>query len=277
MKKVIIIISAVLVLIGAVLIGVAFAVGDLSLVNRARSVTHEADGAFEDISVEVSFADVHIRRSSTDKCYAVCDETEKLGYTLTVTDGTLTLRERDTRRWFEYIEIHTDMRGVVLYLPEGEYGSLSVTAASGDVECRSDALVFGDVSIKNASGETDLSARVTGALNVESASGDIEIEGMAPDSLKLSAASGEISLEGVRAASLMEITTSSGDISLEGCDAGELLLTSASGEIEATLLSDKLFEADSKSGRIRIPPSVRDGGICKAKTSSGDIEIRVMG
>ena len=70
----------------------------------------------------------------------------------------------------------------------------------------------------------------------------------------------------------VKVTT--GDVELEACDGGELFLKATTGDVEGTLLTPKTFEANATTGKVDVPnPST--GGLCKIKTTTGDIQIRI--
>ena len=94
--------------------------------------------------------------------------------------------------------------------------------------------------------------------------------------MKLEITSGDIELSNVMVAGELRAETNSGDIEIKRSDAGSLYLETTSGDVEAELLSGKMFEVDVTSGDKRYPASDRDGGLCKVKTSSGDVEIVVL-
>ena len=57
-------------------------------------------------------------------------------------------------------------------------------------------------------------------------------------------------------------------------DAAEIYIDTDTGRIAGSLLSGKMFTANTNTGRIRIPDDT-EGGICKLTTNTGDIEVTV--
>ncbi len=310
--KIILLVSAGVVLLGCVMAGVAFAFG-ARFNNNVEYVTHSVEQDFKNVSISTN-ADVKIKASPDGKCYAICTQSEKITFTLGVEGETLVLNENDERKWYNYIGINFDEpRNAVLYLPEGIYAALSVQNTNGSIRYETSKIVFesailtaksGNIDVLGdadtlvltaISGEVSVNSGNLKSLNISTQSGEVELSGVnvgeqaqiQTDSadvsfkngnlqnLSISTKSGEIELENVVASEKMQIESKSGEISIEMCDAGEIVIESSSGEVEAILLSDKLFNVKTSSGRTRYPASVKDGGICNVTTKSGNVEIRV--
>ena len=67
----------------------------------------------------------------------------------------------------------------------------------------------------------------------------------------------------------------SGDVELDACDAASLSIRTNTGDVKGSLLTPKVFDADSPSGKIRLPDE-RSGGRCEVRTNTGDIEFRIF-
>jgi DUF4097 and DUF4098 domain-containing protein YvlB len=53
-------------------------------------------------------------------------------------------------------------------------------------------------------------------------------------------------------------------------------LKTTTGDVEAELITGKMFQVETTTGDREYPASDRDGGLCKVKTGSGDVEIVVL-
>ena len=115
-----------------------------------------------------------------------------------------------------------------------------------------------------------------GVLSADVSSGEIELSNVRVGTMKLEITSGDIELSNVMVAGELRAETNSGDIEIKRSDAGSLYLETTSGDVEAELLTGKMFEVDTTSGDKRYPASDRDGGLCKVKTTSGDVDIVVL-
>ena len=70
------------------------------------------------------------------------------------------------------------------------------------------------------------------------------------------------------------IHRSTGDVYFNKCDANEIEVKVTTGDIEGSLLTSKIFEADTTTGKKHIPSS-NNGGVCKLTTTTGDIIITI--
>ena len=72
------------------------------------------------------------------------------------------------------------------------------------------------------------------------------------------------------------IERSTGDVTLDGCDAETLWIKTDTGDVTGTLLSDKIFMAQSDTGKVEVPKST-SGGVCEVSTDTGKILLSVRG
>ena len=72
----------------------------------------------------------------------------------------------------------------------------------------------------------------------------------------------------------MHIELNTGSVRFEGCDAGTIFAETTTGDITGTLLTDKVFSADTTTGSIDVPKSAT-GGKCRLTTVTGDIRISI--
>ena len=155
---------------------------------------------------------------------------------------------------------------------------INASTTSGDILVMSCAPAQ-SIRLSATSGEikvSQLTMADDGVLSADVSSGEIEFLNVRVGTMKLEITSGDIELSNVMVAGELRAETNSGDIEIKRSDAGSLYLETTSGDVEAELLSGKMFEVDVTSGDKRYPASDRDGGLCKVKTSSGDVEIVVL-
>ena len=70
------------------------------------------------------------------------------------------------------------------------------------------------------------------------------------------------------------VKRSTGNVKFNDCDAAEIYVKTDTGDVTGSLLSDKVFIANSDTGRIDVPKTVT-GGRCEIDTDTGDIRITV--
>ncbi len=252
MKK-IILTAAILLILGLAITAIALALGGSFDTVQYSEVTHEIDRDFDHIALSTSSANVIIKRSDSDKCYAVCSENDKITYTVTVDDGTLTVKENDSRRWWNLIQISFQSARVTLYLPKEAYTSLSVNTGAGGILCHEKELSFDRANLSSAGGAIDLSAPIKSELVAKASSGRIKLVGSTLNSITVFASSGGVVLEDMAATGLLKATTSSGGIRVKNCNAAELSVEVTSGGVALeNVTATELFTVVASSGGIRL-------------------------
>ncbi len=313
MKKAAIIIFTVLIFVGIAFISIAYIGGGNYTESTVK--THNATGIFHTVSVTASSADITVKLSDNGTAYAVCDETDKISYTLKTEGGVLKIEENDIRKWYDRIGIFFGTRKLVIYLPSSAYSELLIQSASGNVVCESSMPTFQSVKITASSGSIEFASDAYSSVTAATASGNIRISGtmtnnisatalsgsinisdallanalsagtssgsvclssVTAKSFALESSSGSIKLTDTKAWGELEIKSSSGGIRLDGCDADSISVVTSSGSVKASLLTEKLFDIQSNSGSIKHPTSVSGAGKCTVKTSSGDVEIELV-
>ena len=262
--------------------------GYTPLVTRNYSVS----GSFSSISVTDYYADVKLRVSRDGSVSVTTRDTEDVTHTVTVTNGTLTI-SRPEPSLGERIFHDDNEPSVVIYLPAGDYGALTVNTTAGDIESAGQlnfasanlTSTAGDIDITGSvtqslvctttTGDVDISSPAAGAVQVNTTSGDVELTGASIQSLSAQTVSGDVDLERTVAAGAMEVSTTSGSIELERSDAASLTLSTTSGDVEGSLLTGKSFSASSISGRVSVPASTAGAGACSISTTSGSIRLTV--
>ena len=263
--------------------------GSTSLVTKNYPVS----GSFSSVSVTDYYADVQLRASRDGSVSVTTRDTQDVTHTVQVVNGTLTISRPEPNLGQRIFHDDDDDPTVIVYLPAGDYGSLTVNTTSGDVES-SGQLNFatanmtttsGDIEIagsvtqslvcNSTSGDVDISSPAAGAVQVNTTSGDVELTGVSAQSLSIHTNTGDVDLERTVASGAMEVSTTSGDIELERSDAASLTLSTTSGDVEGSLLTGKTFSASSTSGRVSVPASTPGAGACSVSTTSGSIRLTV--
>ena len=274
--------------------------------------THEISEVFKNISVTTDNADIEIIRSDDGKCRVVCREEEKAKHTVTAVNGTLTVEINEQKSWYDYIGFYFASPKITIYLPEKEYGTLSVHTGGGSAEIPKD-LAFESADISLDTGNIDFFASARKAVKIKTTAGNIFIKDTAADSLDLSVttgsvtasgvtctgdiavgistgeadltdiscksfisdgATGSIALNNVIAENRLSVKRSTGDVKFSGCDAEKLYVKTGTGNVRGSLLTDKVFITDTDTGSVDVPKTTA-GGRCEIKTGTGDIKMEI--
>ncbi len=279
---------------------------------RYETNHHEISEPFQDISIETSRCSIQFEIIEDEKISVRCDDSARLRHSVSIKEGALTIKEIDERKWYDHIGIHFGSPKILLSIPQGEYGALSIRSDTGDIEipqnfrfesidieehtgeirCLASAAdkirlktSTGGISLKEISATSLELAVSTGKVNIENAAckgditlrvstGDAELRDVRCKNFASDGDTGDLHLKNVIAAEAFTIERSTGDIRMEQCDAAALQLQTDTGDIRGSLLSEKIFWAESDTGRIDLPKTTA-GGICEIQTDTGDIKIKI--
>ena len=281
---------------------------------RTVTNTYTPAGDFEDILIGIDTAELTFLPSEDGKLKVICVEEEGLQHVVAVSDGTLSIQAVDTQRWHEKIGVGGEKTSVTVYLPKKEYGALTLKTSTGDVTVPA-AFRFRSVLMTGSTADIDFRAFTEGSVSIRISTGDISLDGLKADSLDLTASTGhirvsasviagsvkvqtstgevgftdlncadarvktttgEVDLTRVLASASLRIETDTGDVSFDRSDAPEIRVETDTGDVTGTLLTPKNFEADTDTGRVKLPRS-EPGGRCELKSDTGDFEISIAG
>ena len=307
-------VAIVLIIVGGIILGGALNMlsWNLSKLSTVKYETngHEINEKYKDILIETKEAVIELVPWDSAKTLAVCEEKTSMKHSVTLEDGALVVRVVDTRKWYDYISLFNfKTPKITVYLPEGEYGNLSIRSSTGDVsipDCFSfgsvDAIlstgdvtcyavadsvkiktstghIYGkglssrEVDIKTSTGHVNISDSKLGDAHIKVTTGRVDLENVTCESLGSEGSTGNMMLKNVIASGRFSIERSTGDIKLDRCDAAEISIETDTGNITGTLLSDKIFFAETDTGRVSVPRTTR-GGRCEITTDTGDINIQ---
>lgn len=311
------IIAICLILIGGILFVAAMMANhwDFNKVSNVKYhiTTHQINDPFQHFAIETDTADITFAVSEDNICRIVCNEQEKHKHTVTVEDGTLSIRSSNERKWYEYIGISVEEPQIRIFLPETAYDNLTVKESTGDVLIPKD-FTFASINITTNTGDIKNHASATGEIKILTDTGSITTENITAKAVNLSTTTGwidansitcetdltlsvhtgkislkntkcfnlvstgdtgDISLENVIATNQFSIVRTTGDVEFEDCDAGEIFIATDTGDVEGEFLSEKIFITTTVTGDVDVPKSVT-GGRCEITTDTGDIEITIQ-
>ncbi|MBE6587228.1 MAG: DUF4097 domain-containing protein [Ruminococcaceae bacterium] len=310
-----IIVATSLMLAGIIVIGVGSAMfkWDFSLFSGGKyeTKTYAVNEEYSNITVSEDTADVVFLPSEDGSTTVVCDETEKIKHRVEVKDGALCITVEDSRKWYQHISLFFKAMKVTVYIPEGEYGKLSVKSdtgsvnvpvcfsfesidikeSTGSVKCSASA---GDVKIRTSTGSVGVSGftcdsldikvstgsvtvkdgKVNGEIKVKVSTGSTKLEDIECESLTSDGDTGSITMKSVIASGKLSVSRSTGSVKFDGSDAAEIDVDTDTGSVSGTLLSDKIFIAESDTGSVSVPKTT-SGGKCEISTSTGSIRISI--
>jgi len=256
--KIWLIVAACLILVGAILFG-----GALSAMNwdftklstdKLETNRYELTEDFQNITLTTVTADVTFLPATDGKTTIICTEWENQKHSVTVEDGMLTIKMVDTRPWYHYIfNLHFGSPKLTVYLPNGEYGDLTVKATTGDIE------------IKNL---------IVDAINLHLTTGDAKLTDLSCTRLSLDATTGDAALKNVITTGSLKLKATTGDVKFDGCDAADIFIKLTTGDVTGNLLTGKIFTVKTTTGDIDVPPSSGTGK-CQITATTGDVRLTI--
>ena len=310
------IVAICLIVIGCIIFGgVMMALQwDFSKLSTVRYETNEYEitDTFQNIKIVTNTADIELIPSETVS--VVCAEQVNAKHTVSVVDGILQIEIFDRIKWYERIGLDFGTPKITVYIPQGQYGTLSIKGSTGEVtipreyafdgmdvhqntgDVTSLASVSGDMKVRTSTGDihiADLQAgtmslsvttgRITisnvqcnGDMHISVSTGKTKMTNVSCKNLTTSGNTGDIMLENVVAAGKLSVERSTGDVKFEGCDASEISVITDTGDVTGTLLSEKVFLCKTDTGRVDVPKTTT-GGKCEIATDTGDIRFKITG
>ena len=236
-----------------------FRLSNLSTLPSATAV--EADYGAADVTaivLETDADDVRLTPSDDGRIHVTYPQREDDGgYTLTVRDGRLELRQQ--RRtyggvWFGF-GAETSGAEAVLSLPADWHGRLTVSAAAGDVSGRGVSL--------------------GGGLAVSADSGNVSLRDVAAPEISVALGMGDVEGAGWTADGAVEVTVDSGDADLTDVTAGSLTCRAGLGNVTLDRAGAESVTAATDSGDVAVSRLRADR--IDLRTDMGDVSGTVAG
>ena len=195
MKKILALVASIMML-GTV----AFALTGCSDNPFVKALQNASDKAE---SITASFDGIEIVSDTADLTFVASDESKieytthkRIIYSTEVENGILKIKLEDNRRWFQKIFSFDDSSKLTVYLPAGEYSSLTIRQDTGDITVPAD-YKFGSADIDLSTGDTKLSVSVDGSLKIHSSTGSITLENVSCGTLDTKVSTGKTTLTNV--------------------------------------------------------------------------------
>ena len=279
--------------------------------SKYQTNTYEISEEFSSILIDIDTADIEFKPSNDGKATVVCYEQENLSHSVLVKSGALTIEVLDTREWYEHINIVFNSPKITINIPQKAYDLLKINTDTSDVSIPKE-FAFASVEIKGDTGDIFVASTVSNDLKIEVDTGDVWVDNISAKTVELETTTGDISVKKVNCDNLfvtvttgdisvekvncdkltstgdtgdiklidviivgaLNIERSTGDVTLDGVDAGTITIVTDTGDVEGTILSGKVFDVDSDTGKKIVPLSTA-GGLCKITTDTGDIIIAI--
>lgn len=244
----------------------------------AEVKTYAVEQAFENIDIHSLSNNVEFSVADGEQCKVVCTETARTACAVSVENGTLTVTQKDTRRWYEHFGMYwafddTHEMRIEVFLPAQEYRALTVSTQSGDIFV-GEAFAFETADLSTTSGNMDFGSAVNN-LSLHSTSGNITCQKVSmATSVKAETTSGNVELSKISTVDL-SVSTTSGNLNLfEIYATGDVVLESTSGASRLEKTTAKSFTITTTSGDIRFKDA--DADMLRIQSNSGCVKGNLL-
>ncbi len=262
--KILIGIAVALILAGAVLAlvtlaSVGFDTGKLGA-GKFETKTYTPEGDLSSLEISLRISDVTVQVTTDGVLRVECYETEKQPHTVTLADGKLTVTATDQRKWYEKITIFSKSPKVTVYVPAGEYESLTLETDTGDVRFLGELeeppirLLFGKFDIKTDTGDVEM------------------IAGTYRASVKIKTGTGDVSASAFNAAGDVGIRTNTGKVILTDATCGDLSVETDTGKVKMRDVNCAALTVETDTGSVTLTNVVGTGD-AKIETDTGDVRF----
>ena len=149
-------------------------------------------------------------------------------------------------------------------------GNVSIETETGDISLDS-LLTFGALRVKTNTGDVDCIGGFAKSIDAKTNTGTMDFQYVETEgAFFASANTGNILLRATEVGSKLTGVTNTGDVTFDRSDAASISVTTDTGDVTGSLLSEKIFFANSKTGKIQTPKGM-SGGECEITTDTGDI------
>lgn len=244
----------------------------------AEVKTYAVEQAFENIDIHSLSNNMKFSAADGEQCKVVCTETARTACTVSVENGTLTVTQKDTRRWYEHFGMYwapddvSEMK-IEVFLPLQEYRDLSVTTQSGDIWV-GEPFIFETADLSTTSGNISFGSAVND-ISLHSTSGNITCQKISmATSVKAETTSGNVDLSKISTVELSASTTS-GNLNLfEIYATGDAVLESTSGVSQLEKVTAKSFTITTTSGDVWFKDS--DANTLDIQSNSGCVKGNLL-
>jgi len=234
--------------------------------------TYEVEEKFSGIYVDIETADLTFIPTNDGSTRVACEnEKRKLSHTAEVNDGKLEIKLNDERKWYDHLMFSFKSPKIYVYLPEGEYTSLFIKAATGDIEIPAD-FKFDTIDLSLSTGDVECRASANDFIKIKASTGDVELSGVMAKNIDVSLSTGDIELENCKAESI-SLETTTGYIEASGLQVDSAFSTEVStGKTELSDVNCKTYTSEGSTGRITLTRFVCEG-LMSIERDTGDVTL----
>ncbi len=278
-------------LVGLISASIIFGlVRSFQVLSTKENKTADINEEFNDIRVDIHTYDLNIYLTEGTVSKAEYSESKHYSVEIKVVNNVLSIKQTDNRKFYDML-FNFGKYEIDLYLTQDMINSLDVTCSTGDIKIKN-GFTFENVNVDSSTGDFMCNSSITRDLNVKistgsiylnditvggnvkciGSTGDFIFENVNSGSLNIKIGTGDTLLSNVIVTNDFVMVGSTGDLVLDGFDAANIDVKVSTGSVTGTILTDKVFQCNASTGDVVVPKTTT-GGICKIKTSTGNIII----
>lgn len=233
--------------------------------------TYAVTEAFTNISVAAdSVADIAFVSSTDGTVSVTCYEEKHLTHSVAVEGDTLVVKTENTRKWYHHIGFGFDTPKITVSLPAGAYGDLTVKNSTGDVNI-SKRFSFAGANVSVSTGHVTIASSVVGKLTVKASTGNIRLKGLSAGEVDLKVSTGHITASAITCDGDVKVKTTTGDATLTDVICRNLSSDGSTGDLTLNnVIASKDFSIERDTGDVRFDAC--DAVTLTVTTDTGDIE-----
>ena len=227
-------VAACLVLLGCILFTGVMGMlkWDFSKLSTVKYETnlYEIAEDYWNLSILTKTADIVLVPSENQKTSVVCHEQSNRKHSVTVKDATLVIAVDDTTKWYEHIGIFFGTPKITVYIPQGEYGRISIRSNTGNVEIAKE-FKFESMDVSENTGNVTNYASASEGIRIKTSTGNIRVENISAGALELSVTTGDVTASGVNCQGDVSVSVSTGKTYLTDLVCKSVISSGRTGDI----------------------------------------------
>ena len=242
---------------------------------KAEHIDKDIDENGQNLSLNLSSADVIVKPSDDGKIHISYDNTEDMYFELKSNDKEITLIQKQKSYFsFGFSFLSENEQTVEVSIPTDHKGDLEINGASSDISI-SDMQFVGNFDINSVSGEIKIENCKAETIDTGNTSGEIEVLNLETTSIEATTVSGDISIREIAKNTPISLETTSGKVYAENVKAEDIKAETISGGFEFVNVSGIKANLSSTSGDVRL--ELADFKEIKYNSVSGGIKGTVRG
>jgi DUF4097 and DUF4098 domain-containing protein YvlB len=268
-------VGAALILVGGLIFICCLAIGGWNITSISdtsyETTVYEFTEDVSNILIHGDTADIKFAPSGDQKIKVECLESKNESYSVTVTDGTLNIQSRDSA-WYNDITFFSfTSPKITVYLPQGEYNSLTIKSDTGDIEVAKE-FSFASIDIDESTGDVACYVSASEFTKIKATTGKVHVENTTTGALDLSVSTGSVSIKDVTCYGDVKVGVSTGKVHLTNFSCNNLVSNGDTGDIflKNVTVAEEL-SVERSTGDVAFDGSYAEK--LAIKTDTGDVSF----